>query len=184
MDGSMTRNQDPADPPTGLPAPENRAAVRLAHYWERLRHDRTLPSMRDVNPKFLPVVWEECFMIAIPGTGEPVFEYVGRILVADCGLDPAHRPVSCVPAETPLGKTAGCLGRVLSTRAPVNVEDEFIHQRGNSLLFRGTLLPFGDDAKTVDYVLGMATCCRMVNGRGEEVDASRPRPPRRPLGDR
>ncbi len=144
---------------------ERRRVRRLRHYWDRLRRDRAMPALRDVDPRALPVAWSDCFVLAIAeDTGEPIFAHVGNELAVDCGRVLTGESLSAVPARTLIGKATRCVAEVLATRAPLIVEGEFVHADGDTVLYRAIVLPFAEDAAHIDHLLGAATCRRLAAG--------------------
>ena len=148
-----------------FPLDEDRAVRRLTHFWESLKRGRTYPPMSSFDPRRLPIRWDHCFLLAIvENETDPPFDYVGEYLREECGCDLTNLPVSKVPAETLLEKSAHPFAMALAKRGPYIIEGDFRHMRGVKILHRSILLPLGNDQQTIDYLFGGVSCCELCNG--------------------
>jgi hypothetical protein len=59
--------------------------------------------------------------------------------------------------------------QIIANRAPVGFEAEFENQRGDTICYRGILMPFSSDGDTIDFIYGVINWKHV----GEEVEQSR-----------
>jgi len=151
------------DPPeVKYPSTEVRVIRRLAYFWDSIRRGRPHPTMTDLDPRRLPIPWDQCFLLAVDeNADDPPFDYVGKYLCEECGLDLSNHPVSEVPHDTLLEKAAMDYAAALAEDAPHIVEGKFRHKRGVVILHRSILLPMGNDPATIEYLLGGVSCCEL-----------------------
>jgi hypothetical protein len=139
------------------PGVERRGTVRLRVLWNRLRRNKALPSMNDLNPDQLPVKWDACFIVALHDGGPGELDFVGEVLAGQCGMDLVGCSVADVPGHTVLARALAAKDTVLATAEPEIVEGEVDLASGERALFRTILMPFGSDRETVDTLVGAAT---------------------------
>ncbi len=144
------------------PASEDRVVRRLSYFWKSMLRGRAFPPMSSLDPRRLPIGWDHCFLLAIiENADDPPLDYVGEYLRRECGRDPTNLPVSKVPVDTLLEKSAQPFKMALQKQAPYIVEGNFRHARGVNILYRSILLPLGDGPDIIDYLLGGVSCCEL-----------------------
>ena len=134
---------------------ERRMINRLAAYWEELRGDRHFPALTDIDHARLEEVRSTCFVLDV-GTSveQPVIRFVGETLSENGSVAEAGDTVASVSKRSLLGRISEHYLECVANGAPVGIEAEFDDEEGETILYRGVVLPFSDDGETIDFVLG------------------------------
>jgi hypothetical protein len=134
---------------------ERRASLRLLKHWEDARGAASVPKLADFDLSILEDLGDSCFLLMVGAEDpQPGFRYFGRALAAQVERDLTGRGIADVPGSTLLSRVLGHYVEALQRRMPVGVHGRFETANGNTLLYRGILLPFCSDAGEVTAILG------------------------------
>src|SRR5947209_6192376 len=65
------------------------------------------------------------------------------------------RPISDVPSRSLLSRLTDHYMQIIANRAPVRFEAELDNPHGQSICYRGILMPFSSDGDTIDFIYGV-----------------------------
>jgi hypothetical protein len=143
-------------PPPAIGNDERRMQVRAYNYWASLLGDRSFPQVDSLKGEVLPDFAPHAVLLDFTGGIEnPAVAYLGDKLAEECG---AHGPIhwlSDVPGRSLLSRITDHYMQILANQAPIGFEAEFVNQRERTILYRGILLPFSSDDRTIDYIYGV-----------------------------
>ncbi|HKJ74111.1 MAG TPA: PAS domain-containing protein, partial [Alphaproteobacteria bacterium] len=138
---------------------ERRMINRLAAYWEQLRGERTFPSMRDIEANQLEEIRSNCFVLDISeSVDEPVIRFIGDALSEGGTVARSGDPLAGVSKRSLFGRISEHFLECIANGAPVGIEAEFDDDKGETILYRGVVVPFSDDDEHIDFVLGAVNC--------------------------
>ena len=154
---------DPAEDETGREAPpasigqdERRMQVRAYNHWAGLLGDRNFPAVEDLYPESLDDFGPYSVLLDFTsGMENPGIAYLGDKLARECGADSEIARLSDVPSRSLLSRITDHYMQILANQAPIGFEAEFVNQRGQTILYRGILLPFSSDNDTIDFIYGV-----------------------------
>ncbi|MBN8531424.1 MAG: PAS domain-containing protein [Alphaproteobacteria bacterium] len=134
---------------------ERRITFRLLSYWNRIRADREMPSLGDVNVDEITEIWHFSFVIDISkGLDEARFHYFGPELVNIFEANHTDELLRhAMEQDTKLENTLGFYPKVVERRAPVSESSEFFLEN-KEVRYRSLIVPFSGDGKTIDYLMG------------------------------
>lgn len=134
---------------------EQRLTFRLLSYWNRIKADRTYPSLAEMKVSEMAELWHHMFSIRIGiCEHEHSFSYFGAELVAIFGTNFTSDNVQdALQQNTRLEHTIGYYPKVIKTGAPQSDSDSF-HLEGCEVRYRSLIVPLSSDGKTIDYLLG------------------------------
>lgn len=162
MDGYTGQQDSDAESNVAMEAPplvrfdERRMHVRAYNYWASLLHDRSFPSIEDLNPEEIEDFGSHSVLLDFTGgVDDPAIAFLGSALSRECGLDSAPRRISDVPPRTLLSRLTDHYLQIIANEAPIGFEAEFTNQRGAEILYRGILMPFSSDDRTINFVYGV-----------------------------
>lgn len=143
-------------PPPSIGQDERRMQVRAYNFWAGMLDDRNYPSIEELDPAsnedFGPYGVLLDFSVGIE---DPAVQFLGDELAKECGTDDEIRKLSDVPPRSLLSRITDHYMQILANQAPIGFEAEFVNQRGNTVLYRGILLPFSSDDETIDFIYGV-----------------------------
>lgn len=134
---------------------ERRITFRLLSYWNRIRTDREMPSLGDVNVEEIMEIWHFSFVIDIKkGLDSARFHYFGPELVNIFETNHSDEPLrQAMDQDTKLENTVGFFPKVVERRAPVSESSEFFLEN-KEVRYRSLIVPFSSDGKEIDYLMG------------------------------
>ncbi len=134
---------------------ERRITFCLYEYWEKLAGENSLPALKDMNREEIAPFKKNLVLLDLRnGQDRPTFQVIGQELQEDLEADLSNMPVSSVPRRTMLSRITDHYQEVLANRVPIAFEAEFVNRDGEKALYRGILLPFSDDNKNINFILG------------------------------
>jgi hypothetical protein len=134
---------------------ERRMINRIASYWEEIKGDRPFPSLKDVEAARLEDIRANCFVIDISESVEmPVVRFVGEALSEGGTVAHSGDTLSSVPKRSLLGRISEHFLECVANGSPVGIEAEYDNDQGETVLYRGVVVPFSDDGEHIDFVLG------------------------------
>ena len=135
---------------------ERRMQVRAYNHWASLLAERNFPSIEDLDPEALPDFGPSSVLLDFTaGVEDPAVQYLGTSLARECGTDGEIRHLSDVPSRSLLSRITDHYMQIIANQAPIGFEAEFVNQRGQTILYRGILLPFSSDDDTIDFIYGV-----------------------------
>jgi hypothetical protein len=137
---------------------EKRLVSRALSYWEHLRSGRNLPAVADLAGVPAPFDEKNLFIVKL-GRTEQEDEIVaaGDAVTAALGYDPVGTPVAqALPSAKEKG-LAFCRA-VAELKKPLADVVRFFNRAGREVTYRSILLPFSDDERNVNYVIGAFSC--------------------------
>ncbi|QGN55121.1 hypothetical protein [Novosphingobium sp. Gsoil 351] len=149
-----TEDLGPAPSPVGQD--ERRMQVRAYNHWASLLADRNFPSIEDLDPANLPDFGPYSVLLDFTsGIEDPAVQFLGASLARECGTNGEIRALSDVPSRSLLSRITDHYMQIIANQAPIGFEAEFVNQRGQTILYRGILLPFSSDDDTIDFIYGV-----------------------------
>jgi hypothetical protein len=140
----------------GAGGDERRMHVRAYNYWVSLLDGRDFPSIEDLEPEDLNDYSSNSVLLDFTcGRDNPATPYIGSAVREECGIADEIRTISEVPSRSLLSRLTDHYMQIIANRAPVGFEAEFENQRGESICYRGILMPFSSDGDTIDFIYGV-----------------------------
>ena len=137
---------------------EKRLVSRALSYWDHLRGGRSFPTMADLTDTPAPFDDQNLFVVKLGRTErEDEIVAAGDAVTAALGYD----PVGTAPAEAlPSAKEKGLAfcRAVAELKKPLADVGRFFNRAGREVKYRSILLPFSDDQRNVNYVIGAFSC--------------------------
>ena len=148
--------ETPQDTTAEIGTDERRMHVRAYNYWVSLLDGRDYPSVEDLEPadqtEFAP---HSVLLDFTAGPDNPAMPYIGAAIREECGIEEDVQTISAVPSRSLLSRLTDHYMQIIANRAPVGFEAEFVNQRGDSLCYRGIMMPFSSDGETIDFIYGV-----------------------------
>lgn len=143
------------DEPQGM---ERRMVHRLLMHWRGAQETDEVPTFDDVFSRDLGDL-EACLYVLDTRGEEPVFERIGSNLRANGGKALIGEVISDTPSQTLLGQAIKYYSKVQIKQIPITLGGEFVHENGDTILYRSLIAPLRDDEDGEDsYLLGAANC--------------------------
>lgn len=161
------RADDPADnqeqhaplaPPSPVGQDERRMQVRAYNHWASLLGAADFPDIADLQPELLGDFGPHGVLLDFRGKrgiDDPAIRFLGARLAEECGGEANFTRLSDVPGRSLLSRITDHYLQILANHAPIGFEAEFTNRRGKEVLYRGILLPWSSDGKTIDFVFGV-----------------------------
>src|SRR5919112_4307071 len=135
---------------------ERRMHVRAYNYWVSLLGRRDFPSIDELEPSEVEDFAAHSVLLDFTcGRDNPALPYVGATVREECGLDDDMRTIADVPSRSLLSRLTDHYIQIIANRAPVGFEAEFDNQRGETICYRGILMPFSSDGEAIDFIYGV-----------------------------
>lgn len=140
-------------PPTAPAQTEQRLTFRLLSYWNRIRGDRAMPSLSDVNIREITELWYFSFTIDVR-EADHRFHYFGSSLTDIFHEDYTGRSVQeSMNEDIMVNNTIGFYDRAVQSREPV-MEAASFYMEGGEVRYRSIIVPLSSDGQTVDFLIG------------------------------
>ena len=135
---------------------ERRMHVRAYNHWVSLLEGRDFPSIEDLEHEDLADFAANSVLLDFTcGKENPTIPYIGAAIRDECGLEDDSRSIAEVPTRSLLSRLTDHYLQIIANRAPVGFEAEFVNQRGESICYRGILMPFSSDGDVIDFIYGV-----------------------------
>ncbi|MCF8473462.1 MAG: hypothetical protein K9G26_02090 [Emcibacter sp.] len=134
---------------------ENRITFQLYNYWFGLAENHGIPPLKALTPDAIASYKQNMVLIDLRDPDdEPTLQVVGQVLKQD--IDPAEplKYISDIPRRTMLSRITDHYMQVLANKLPISFDAEFMNKEKEKILYRTILLPFSDDDKTINFILG------------------------------
>ena len=149
---------------------ERRMHVRAYNYWVSLLNGRDYPSIEDLEPGEVEDFAANSVLLDFTaGRDNPATPYIGAAIREECGLDDSIKHIDQVPSRSLLSRLTDHYLQIIANRAPIGFEAEFDNQRGETICYRGILMPFSSDGDTIDFIYGVINWKRV--GQAVETPA-------------
>ena len=136
---------------------ERRMVHRLLMHWRSAQEDDEIPCFRDILSRDLGDIHPFIYMLQIDEEGaEPVFERIGTAFAGEGTTALVGQPVSAAPGTTLLGQASRNYGRVQSKQIPITLGSEFVHENGDTILYRSIIMPAQDHENDSRHLIGAA----------------------------
>lgn len=153
-------------PPPAIGQDERRMQVRAYNFWARLLEDRNFPSIEELDPSASPDFGPYSVLLDFTdGIDDPSITFIGELLRRECldFTDGTPRRLSEVPARSLLSRITDHYMQILANQSPIGFEAEFVNKAGETILYRGILLPFSSDDETIDFIYGVINWKQMAD---------------------
>ena len=154
---------------------ERRMHVRAYNYWVSLLGGRDYPSIEDLEPGEVSDFAAHSVLLDFTQGGEnPATPYIGAAIREECGLGEGIKTISEVPSRSLLSRLTDHYLQIIANRAPIGFEAEFDNQRGETICYRGILMPFSSDGDTIDFIYGVINWKRVERTSSVVVPFAQP----------
>jgi hypothetical protein len=151
-----TSNDAAADVAAAIGYDERRMHVRAYNHWVSLLDGRDFPSIEDLEPANVSDFAGNSILLDFTcSRDDPAIPYIGGAIREECGLDANAQTISDVPSRSLLSRLTDHYMQIIANRAPIGFEAEFANQRGQTICYRGILMPFSSDGDTIDFIYGV-----------------------------
>ena len=148
--------------------------VRAYNYWVSLLEGRDFPSIEDLEPADVSDFAANSVLLDFTcGRDNPAVPYIGGAIREECGLDDDTRTIGDVPSRSLLSRLTDHYLQIIANRAPIGFEAEFANQRGETICYRGILMPFSSDGETIDFIYGVINWKQVGAARFGKAAANR-----------
>src|SRR5690349_23692839 len=145
-----------ADVSSAIGTDERRMHVRAYNYWVSLLGGRDYPSIEDLEPGNVEDFAPHSVLLDFTCGGEnPAMPYLGGAIRDECGLDDDMRNIADVPSRSLLSRLTDHYMQIIANRAPIGFEAEFDNPAGETICYRGILMPFSSDGDAIDFIYGV-----------------------------
>lgn len=135
---------------------ERRMHVRAYNYWVSLLEGRDFPSIEDLEPGDVSDFAAHSVLLDFTCGGEnPALPYIGAAIREECDLSGEIGTIADVPSRSLLSRLTDHYLQIIANRAPIGFEAEFANPRGETICYRGILMPFSSDGDTIDFIYGV-----------------------------
>ena len=143
-------------PPWPVGQDERRMQVRAYNCWASLLGSRSFPAIDDFSLATMPELAPYSVILDFEGGVEnPGISFLGDKLAEECGTAPPIRHLTDIPGRSLLSRITDHYMQILANEAPIGFEAEFVNQIGNTVVYRGILLPFSGDGEKIEHILGV-----------------------------
>ena len=147
--------EDAIEAPPEIGTDERRMHVRAYNYWVSLLDGRPFPAVQDLDPDSLEDFGPNSVLLDFSDGDDPKVAWLGPELRSECDLIGDIRRISDVPKRSLLSRLTDHYLQIISNRAPIGFEAEFVGQRGHNTMYRGILMPFTSNGDAIDYIYGV-----------------------------
>lgn len=137
---------------------EKRLVGRALSFWEHLRGGRSFPRVSDLQGVPAPFDDKNLFVVKL-GRTERDDEIVaaGDAVAEALGFDPVGTP-ACEALPSSKDRGLAFCRAVAELKKPLADVGRFFNRAGREVKYRSILLPFSDDQRNVNYVIGAFSC--------------------------
>src|SRR5947209_18510494 len=146
----------PYDVAAAIGTDERRLHVRAYNHWVSLLRGRDFPSIEDLEPDDVEDFASNSVLLDFTcGRGDPAIPYVGTAIRDECGLNDDMRTIADVPSRSLLSRLTDHYLQIIANRSPVGFEAEVENPVGETICYRGILMPFSSDGDAIDFIYGV-----------------------------
>ena len=155
-DAPASQSAPPEDISVAIGTDERRMHVLAYNHWASLLGGRDYPSIEDLDPASIEDFGPHSVLLDFTnGRDNPATPFIGTAIREECGLSDEIQTISQVPSRSLLSRLTDHYLQIIANRAPIGFEAEFVNQRGESICYRGILMPFSSDDDTIDFIYGV-----------------------------
>jgi hypothetical protein len=163
--GQIAASEDVA---AAIGTDERRMHVRAYNYWVGLIEGRDFPSIEDLEPNDVHDFSAHSVLLDFTCGGDnPAIPYIGAAIRDECALNDDTRTIADVPSRSLLSRLTDHYMQIIANRAPVGFEAEFENPHGDTICYRGILMPFSSDGESIDFIYGVINW-KHVDAAGDE----------------
>lgn len=153
---SVEAPSPPHDVAAAIGTDERRMHVRAYNHWVSLLDGCDFPSIEDLEPANVDDFAAHSVLLDFTcSRDDPAVSYVGGAIREECAMDDDVRTISDVPSRSLLSRLTDHYMQIIANRAPVGFEAEFDNPAGESICYRGILMPFSSDGDGIDFIYGV-----------------------------
>ena len=146
----------PYDVSAAIGTDERRMHVRAYNHWVSLLRGRDFPSIEELEPDDVEDFASHSVLLDFTcGRDDPAIPYVGTAIRDECGLNDDMRTIADVPSRSLLSRLTDHYMQIIANRSPVGFEAEFENPVGDTICYRGILMPFSSDGEAIDFIYGV-----------------------------
>jgi hypothetical protein len=146
----------PNDVTAAIGTDERRMHVRAYNYWVSLLNGRDFPSIDELEPSDVVDFSAHSVLLDFTcGQDNPAIPYVGTAIRDECGLDDDMRTIGDIPSRSLLSRLTDHYLQIIANRAPIGFEAEYENMQGETICYRGILMPFSSDGEQIDFIYGV-----------------------------
>ena len=156
--------------------------VRAYNHWVSLLRGRDFPSIEDLEPNDVEDFASHSVLLDFTcGHDDPAIPYVGTAIRDECGLNDDVRTIAEVPSRSLLSRLTDHYLQIIANRSPVGFEAEFENPIGDTICYRGILMPFSSDGDAIDFIYGVINWKHVDATEAETPDAAAATPTAVPI---
>ena len=173
--------------PPAIGQDERRMHVRAYNFWAKLLDGRQFPSIESLDLDDMGDFGPHAVLLDFTsGIDNPAIGFLGEAVARECEIDDEIHYIADVPRRSLLSRLTDHYLQIIANRAPVGFEAEFVNHRGETILYRGVLLPFSSDDDAIDFILGVINWKQaaeqpLSDAITSQLTAVQPPPPLRPV---
>jgi len=135
---------------------ERRMQVRAYNFWTSMLGEHNFPPIEELEPEAIEDFRDYSVLLDFTsGIDDPGIAYLGEALRIEGEIEADINYLHEVPARSLLSRITDHYLQIIANRAPIGFEAEFVNQRGETIMYRGILLPFSSDDDTIDFIYGV-----------------------------
>jgi hypothetical protein len=162
----------PYDVAAAIGTDERRMHVRAYNHWVSLLRGRDFPSIEELEPEDVEDFSSHSVLLDFTcGRDAPAIPYVGAAIRDECGLDDDMRTIAEVPSRSLLSRLTDHYLQIIANRSPIGFEAEFENPAGDTICYRGILMPFSSDGDAIDFIYGVINWKRVDENAQEQAPA-------------
>ena len=165
----------PNDVAAQIGTDERRMHVRAYNHWVSLLNGRDFPSIEDLEPTNVQDFSAHSVLLDFTcDRDNPASPCVGTSIRDECGLDDDMGTIADVPSRSLLSRLTDHYLQIIANRAPIGFEAEYENVVGETICYRGILMPFSSDGESIDFIYGVINWKRVADSAGERPIADLP----------
>ena len=148
--------EQPYDVSAAIGTDERRMHVRAYNHWVSLLNGRDFPTIDDLDSSEVEDFAAHSVLLDFTcGHDNPAIPYIGPAIRDECGLNDDMRNISDGPSRSLLSRLTDHYMQIIANRSPVGFEAEFENPAGETICYRGILMPFSSDGDAIDFIYGV-----------------------------
>src|SRR5947209_7347579 len=153
---SAAQTPAPSDVAAAIGTDERRMHVRAYNHWVSLLDGRDFPSIEDLEPENVADFAAHSVLLDFTCSREnAAVSYVGAAIREECAMEDDVRTIADVPSRSLLSRLTDHYMQIIANRSPVGFEAEFDNPAGETICYRGILMPFSSDGDAIDFIYGV-----------------------------
>jgi hypothetical protein len=154
---------------------ERRMHVRAYNHWVSLLNGRDFPSIEELEPTDVEDFSTHSVLLDFTcGRDNPAIPFVGAAIRDECELDDDMRTIADVPSRSLLSRLTDHYLQIIANRAPIGFEAEYENMQGETICYRGILMPFSSDGEQIDFIYGVINWKTVDSPAGEQLISQLP----------